>query len=251
MLSTDVHVPYNTPRYFGLIPAAGFGARMGCQTPKQYLDLHGKPMIYHAICGLLSNTRITAVFVVLAPDDEWWAQFDWHSFGARLQVLRCGGVTRAESVNNGLATMSCNDDDWVLVHDAARPNLTSNLIDCLLNTVGQETIGGLLAVPVADTLKHADINSCVVSTQDRANLWQAQTPQMFRRGTLHKALNQARARGHHITDEASAIEAMGLSPILVNSHSSNFKVTFPEDLRMAQAWLHSQLNSSENLGMLV
>ena len=220
--------------FFGLVPAAGCGARMNAPCPKQYLDIAGHPMIYHAIRGLLASARVHSVFVVLAANDEWWDGFDWQDFADRLTVLRCGGATRADSVANGLAAMSVADDDWVLVHDAARPGLTGALVDTLIASVENDPVGGLLAIPVADTLKRA-AGYRVASTQSRDGLWQAQTPQMFRRGLLLHALD---GRHHDVlTDEASAIEALGMSPLLVPSRSSNFKVTFAEDLALARAML--------------
>lgn len=223
--------------YVGLVPAAGCGARMGAERPKQYLDLVGHPMIYHAIRGLLSSAMISKVFVVLAPDDVWWNRFDWQMFGDRLVALRCGGATRADSVANGLAAMPVSDDDWVLVHDAARPCLTGALVDTMIDALGEDEVGGLLAVPVADTLKHS-AGQRVVATVPREGLWQAQTPQMFKRGLLLRA-----SFGRDVvapTDEASAVEALGMSPLLVASHSSNFKVTFPEDLVLARMLLESR-----------
>lgn len=218
-------------QYYGLIPAAGTGSRMGVDLPKQYLDINGQPMIYFAIRALIDSPHITRVFVVLAAEDMWWAKYDWSVFGDKLCVLRCGGATRALSVTNGLAAMECEGDDWVLVHDAARPCLTSAMIAMLINAVGHNEIGGLLAIPVADTLKRAQ-GQHVSATEPRAGLWQAQTPQMFRRAQLQQAL--ALDNGHEVTDEASAIEALGHAPLLVAADSSNLKVTYPNDLIMAR-----------------
>lgn len=221
--------------YYGLIPAAGIGARMGAGLPKQYLDLAGYPMIYHAVRVLATASRIAQVFVVLSTEDSHWENYDWSEFGNRVIVLRCGGATRAESVANGLAAMPVSADDWIVVHDAARPCLTTELIDCLLDAVTDDPVGGLLAIPLADTLKRGDGQSRISATEPRERLWQAQTPQMFRHGLLLRALNTGSALVH--TDEAGAIEVLGFAPLLVTANSSNFKVTFPDDLEMARAIL--------------
>ena len=217
--------------YYGLIPAAGTGSRMGVDLPKQYLDIAGQPMIYYAIRALAASPRITRVFVVLAADDVWWDGYDWSAFGTKLQVLRCGGATRADSVANGLAAMGADAQDWVLVHDAARPCLTGAMIARLIDEVGDSEVGGLLAIPVADTLKRAQ-GRHVSATEPREDLWQAQTPQMFRHAMLLQALSMD--SGFVPTDEASAIEALGHAPLLVAADSSNFKVTYPNDLTMAR-----------------
>lgn len=190
-------------------------------------------MIYHALKTLCAHPEITAVFVVLSPQDEHWNTFDWSSFGDKLQPLFCGGRTRAQSVLNGLLASGLELEDWVLVHDAARPCLGGQHLTHLLDELRNDEVGGLLAVPVADTLKRADAMQRVAHTESRAGLWQAQTPQMFRTGLLVQALETA----PNVTDEASAVEALGFSPRLVESDSSNFKVTYPQDLQMAELYL--------------
>jgi len=217
-----------------LIPAAGGGSRMGAETPKQYLPLLGKPLIWHALKALVSVAAIERVFVVLSPDDSLWDGYDWSDFAGRLIVLRCGGATRAESVTNGLRAMreQVAASDWILVHDAARCCLTPAHVDKLITEVGDDPVGGLLAVPVADTLKRAQENSRVAATVPRENLWQAQTPQMFRHGMLLDALERVPS----VTDEASAIEALGLQPKLVAADATNLKVTWPLDLQLA-GWI--------------
>ena len=222
-----------TDFYYALVPAAGFGSRMGHEIPKQYITLAGRPMIYHALSTLCAHPEITTVFVVLAPDDVQWKTYDWSAFGDKLQPLFCGGQTRAESVLNGLLASELELEDWVLVHDAARPCLTASQLSHLLNELRDDTVGGLLAVPVADTLKRADAQNRVLHTESRVGLWQAQTPQMFRTGLLLQALETASS----VTDEASAVEALGLYPKLVASDSSNFKVTYPQDMRLAELLL--------------
>lgn len=226
------------PDYYALIPAAGSGSRMGGLAPKQYLPLNGKPMIHYAVARLCASPQIAGVYVVLAPDDEMWEKYDWSSFAPKLSVLRCGGAERFESVCNGLEAIrqEVHPDDWVLVHDAARPCLSAELLNKLLDEVGDDTFGGLLAVPVADTLKRADGECRAVRTEPRTGLWQAQTPQMFRFGLLLRALSLLMGEGAIVTDEAQAVERMGFDAKLVASDSTNFKVTYPSDLKMAE-WL--------------
>ncbi len=219
--------------YIALIPAAGFGSRMGHEVPKQYLPLLGKPMIYHAIKRLSSTQEIKQVYVVLSPEDTMWKEYDWSAFTPKLKPLYCGGATRAESVLNGLKKIqeTIQANDWVLVHDAARPCLTSEHLDNLMQAIGDDETGGLLAVPVADTLKRADGQGRVKQTEPREGLWQAQTPQMFRYGLLVKALE---ALGTDTpTDEARAVEHLGFHPKLVACDSRNLKVTYPQDLQLA------------------
>lgn len=219
---------------YALIPAAGGGSRMGAEYPKQYLPLAGKPLIWYALKTLAGVPDIERVFVVLAPDDAHWDGCDWNEFSGRLTVLRCGGVTRAESVTKGLRAMRerVAANDWVLVHDAARCCLTIAHVEKLIAEVGADPVGGLLAVPVADTLKRAQDGQRVAATVAREGLWQAQTPQMFRHGMLLDALEYAPA----VTDEASAIEALGLRPKLVAADATNLKVTWPLDLQLA-GWI--------------
>ncbi|MDP1592672.1 MAG: 2-C-methyl-D-erythritol 4-phosphate cytidylyltransferase [Gallionella sp.] len=219
--------------FHALVPAAGFGARMGHDIPKQYLPLAGQPMIFHAINTLCSCSEIATVFVVLSPDDSLFHEFDWTPFGDKLQTLYCGGHTRADTVLNGLLASEIEPDDWVLVHDAARPCLTQAHLDKLIAELRDDAVGGILAVPVADTLKRADAQGRIAHTEERGGLWQAQTPQMFRVGLLAQALQHCSA----VTDEASAIEALGLHPRLVAGDSGNFKVTYPQDLRLAELLL--------------
>jgi len=221
-----------------LVPAAGFGARMGNELPKQYLPLAGEPMIFHALHTLCSCPQISTVFVVLAPDDTLFHSYDWTQFGDKLQPLYCGGARRAESVLNGLLASELEPDDWVLVHDAARPCLTQAHLAKLIDALREDAVGGILAIPLADTLKRADENGRIQRTESREHLWQAQTPQMFRAGLLAQALQQC----NNVTDEASAVEALGLKPKLVLSESSNFKVTYPQDLLLAELLLSQKGN---------
>jgi 2-C-methyl-D-erythritol 4-phosphate cytidylyltransferase len=240
--------------FHALVPAAGSGARMASERPKQYLPLAGHPMIFHALRTLCATARIDHVFVVLAADDAEWSRHDWSSLGPKLVPLFCGGATRADSVKNGLraAAGRVAEHDWVLVHDAARPCLATWHVDALINAVAGDGVtgggacddGGILAIPVADTLKHVGAVGAVAATDEvpaiaftvpRSGLWQAQTPQMFRHVYLRRALE-----GSHdmaaITDEASAMEAQGFRPRLVMGDATNLKVTYPLDLRLA-GWI--------------
>lgn len=207
---------------------------MGVGHPKQYLDIHGRPMLWHAIRAFERHPGITRVYVVLAAEDGWWADYDWSGF-AKLVALRCGGASRAESVANGLRAIrdEVDAEDWMLVHDAARPCLSRALLDKLLRELAGDEVGGILAAPVADTLKRAGAGGRIRETVPREHLWGAQTPQMFRHALLLRALEQA---GGAVTDEASALEFLGLSPRLVESDLTNLKVTYPRDLEVA-AWL--------------
>ena len=227
--------------YFALVPAAGSGARMGgdadAKIPKQYLPLAGHPLIFHAIATLCSLPRIKSVFVVLAPQDDEWSRHDWSAFGSKLVPLFCGGTTRAESVRNGLRATAAqaNAQDWMLVHDAARPCLAPWHVDALIDAIADDEVGGILAVPVADTLKHADAANRIDATMSRSALWQAQTPQMFRHAYLRRAL-ESHANLEGVTDEAGAMEALGFRPKLVAADATNLKVTYPLDLLLA-GWI--------------
>lgn len=202
-------------------------------------------MVAWAVEALLSHPKIEFVHVVLATADGWFDRFDWKPFAGRLQVSRVGGETRAQTVANGLAALAQDIDarDWVLVHDAARPCLTPALLDRLIESVSRTEDGGLLAIRVADTLKRADEAGRALATEPRAGLWQAQTPQMFRCGVLQRAL--AAAELSSITDESSAVERLGLKPLLVESTSENMKVTFPEDLQLAEVILNARRSNAK------
>jgi 2-C-methyl-D-erythritol 4-phosphate cytidylyltransferase len=222
------------PRYFALIPAAGVGARMGASSPKQYLKIGGKPMLRHTLDAFQSSDLIAHTFVVVSPDDPFIDAVAPHH---GVTVLRCGGASRMESVKNGLAVLAntLSSRDWVLVHDAARPGLTAELIEKLITATSDHDVGGLLALPVVDTVKRC-IDGEACGTVPRNGLWLAQTPQMFRFQLLREAL-QAATDPNSITDDASAVEALGLSPKLVEGHPRNLKVTLPEDIRIAEMYL--------------
>jgi 2-C-methyl-D-erythritol 4-phosphate cytidylyltransferase len=229
----------NLDRVFALIPAAGSGTRFAGGAPKQYAMLAGRPMLWHAVRAVCVPP-VETVFVVLAPDDKAFAGRDWSAFGGKVAPLYCGGESRRDSVYNGLiaAMGAMTPDDWVLVHDAARPCLPQADLASLIDQVKGDEIGGLLALPVADTVKRAAKDEAgaqrVAGTEDRAQLWLAQTPQMFRAGLLAQALRQASGP---VTDEASAVESLGLRPRLVAGSRENLKVTWPEDLAIAEAIL--------------
>ena len=230
-----------------LIPAAGSGSRMGSDVPKQYLQLLGLPLIAHCLETFIRSPRISSVHVVISAEDGDW-QKQPVSPSPRFFVHRCGGETRAASVLNGLAAMkNVADDDWVLVHDAARPGLTQALLDRLLDAVQDDAVGGLLAIPLADTLKRADSTQRIAATEPRAGLWQAQTPQMFRYALLKKALQNACAMpaNEAPTDEAQAVEALDLKPLLVPGELRNLKITYPQDLALAEAILMADRNKKE------
>jgi 2-C-methyl-D-erythritol 4-phosphate cytidylyltransferase len=222
-----------------LIPAAGTGTRVAGGEPKQYRWLAGKPMLWHAIRAVCVP-RVESVFVVLAVGDTLFARQDWSAFTGRLEPLYCGGATRRDSVYNGLVAMTgaLDADDWLLVHDAARPCLAAQDLHSLIGECENDAIGGLLALPAADTVKQAAKDEAgamrVAATLDRTQLWLAQTPQMFRAGLLAQALQKAPSG---VTDEASAVEALGLKPRLVAGSRDNLKVTYPEDFAVAESIL--------------
>jgi 2-C-methyl-D-erythritol 4-phosphate cytidylyltransferase len=236
------------PRYFALIPAAGVGARMAGTTPKQYLTLAGKPMLRHALDAFLASASIAHVFIVVsAGDDQIDAMLSLPLPG--VTVLRCGGASRMASVFNGLVAIQAQVGlhDWVLVHDAARPGLNPALIEKLIAGVEDDPVGGLLALPVVDTVKRAnsDIAARATATVARDGLWLAQTPQMFRYQLLHHALDCAPDAGA-ITDDASAVEALGLAPRLIEGHPCNFKVTLPLDIGIAEMYLAHHANNQDH-----
>jgi len=226
--------PAATPRCWALIPCAGTGSRAGAAGPKQYQPLAGRPMVMHTLAAFAEVPRIDQTLVVVSPQDTFFQSPQVQN--ASFIVANCGGSTRAGSVFNGLNALldeGAVAHDWVLVHDAARCLITPELINLLLDACLNDDVGGLLALPLPDTLKVA-MGGRVAATLPRADKWLAQTPQMFRLGSLMEALE---AVGESVTDESSAIEAMGLAPRLVTGSALNFKVTYPEDFALAQAVL--------------
>jgi 2-C-methyl-D-erythritol 4-phosphate cytidylyltransferase len=226
--------------YFALIPAAGVGARLAAGSPKQYLPVAGKPMIAHAFDAFMASESISHTYVVVSAGD---GQIDAVLPPAGVTALRCGGATRMETILNALRALAgvIADDDWVLVHDAARPGLTAALIARLIAAIGDDGVGGLLALPVVDTVKRVAASTAqaptVGATVARDGLWLAQTPQMFRYRLLVRALEAAEATPERITDDASAVEALGFAPKLVEGHPRNLKVTLPADIRIAEMYL--------------
>ena len=219
--------------HYALVPAAGSGSRFGGELPKQYLMLHGKPLLQHALDRLLAQFPLARLYVVLAPDDELFEAMI--TVTSNVIVLRCGGRTRGASVHNALSRMAGVDDDWIVVHDAARPCVDADSSLRLQRELANDDVGGFLALPVTDTLKRVDDDSRVVRTEPREGLWRAQTPQMFRFGVLRRAFGLPGLDG--FTDEAQAVERLGLKPRAVVGNAFNVKVTFPDDLALASAIL--------------
>lgn len=223
-------------RLHALIPCAGSGSRAGTEVPKQYQPVAGRPMVVHTLAAFAQVRRLASVLVVVAPGDDTLARLA--GLPPQVQVADCGGATRAASVLGGLRELrrrGAADGDWVLVHDAARCLITPDLIDRLIDACLDDPVGGLLAQPLADTLKHGP-EGRVTATLQREGHWLAQTPQMFRLAPLAQAIEAA---GGAVTDEAGAIEAAGGQPRLVPGSARNFKVTWPEDFALAQALLSS------------
>jgi 2-C-methyl-D-erythritol 4-phosphate cytidylyltransferase len=225
------------PAFWAVIPAAGVGARMAADRPKQYLLLGGLTILEHSLNCFLDHPQLKGLVISLAVDDPYWPTL---ACAADPRIQRAaGGLERADSVLNALLHLhgqGAHDDDWVLVHDAARPNLSRGDLDKLLSELADDPVGGLLAVPARDTLKRAGSNGRVAETVDRSFIWLAYTPQMFRLGALHRALADSLVSDVSITDEASAMEWSGQSPRLIEGRSDNIKVTRPEDLE----WLRQR-----------
>ena len=237
----SLHTP--TPiRFFTVIPCAGFGSRAGTATPKQYQSIAGLPMVVHTLKAFAGVQRLSMGVLVLSPDDVTMDSVLAMHPQTLFKTSRTGGATRAQSVLAGLRELlrqGANDTDWVLVHDAARCLVTPEQINLLIDACQNDAVGGLLAHKLADTLK-TEILGRVSETVDRSDKWLAQTPQMFRLGVLTKALEQAGAK---VTDEASALEALDLSPLLVPGNAQNFKVTYPEDFALAAAIFNSRFDA--------
>jgi 2-C-methyl-D-erythritol 4-phosphate cytidylyltransferase len=232
---TPTSASQDPPRLYALVPCAGVGERSGATGPKQYAPLAARSLVAHTLAALAGVQRLTTTLVVLSPQDEL---FETHVPGFAGWVSRDGGVTRAQTVANGLAALTAHgarDHDWVLVHDAARCLVRPEWIDALIDACIDDAVGGLLAQPLADTLK-AEQGGRATATIDRHAKWQAQTPQMFRLGLLRDALGAAA----HVTDEASAIEALGLAPKLVACGMENFKITWPQDFDLAERLLRTR-----------
>lgn len=223
-------------RYWAVIPAAGVGSRMQADRPKQYLPLHGKTVLEHTLARFFEHPQISGVVVALSEDDPWWQKLALHH--PKLFVA-LGGAERCHSVLNALnALMSQADEkDWVLVHDAARPCLRREDLDTLIESLHDHPVGGLLGLPVADTVKRTGNDDTVLETVPREHLWRALTPQMFRLGELRAALDSALEQGQLVTDDASAMELANRAPKMIEGHGDNIKITRPQDLRLAELYL--------------
>jgi 2-C-methyl-D-erythritol 4-phosphate cytidylyltransferase len=232
-------------RAVALIPAAGVGERAGSAAPKQFAHLNGEPMLAHTVRAFARCSAIEKIAIVVAPGMHTQHEHALKTLGTRassgsspaqfsdVAVLPVGGATRAASVLNGLRALNLPPDTWVLVHDAARPCITAAMITSLIEELNEDAVGGLLAIPVADTVKRADAEHRVAATVPRDALWLAQTPQMFKAGLLSAAYQT-----HTLaTDEAGAIEAAGHAPRLVRGSARNIKVTWPDDFALAERYL--------------
>ncbi len=228
----------HSTKFWAVVPAAGVGKRMNADRPKQYLDLAGKTVIEHTLLRLLQANVFTAVAVAISEEDPYWSEL---TVASHEKIIRAkGGKERADSVLSGLQSIrdQAADEDWVLVHDAARPCITSEDIQHLINTLVNDDVGGILALPSADTLKNV-LGNNIMGTLDRSHIWRALTPQMFRYGSLKSALELA-VGNPAITDEASALELQGLQPKIVEGRPDNIKITRPEDLALAHFFMEQQ-----------
>lgn len=243
---------YSNKRCHALLPTAGTGSRLGGELPKQFQLMAGKPMLVYALQAFLNSPQVETIWIGVSPafSDNSILQ-NIAKAKESIHIVPTGGPTRQETVRNTLAAMMKSgipEDDWVLVHDAARPGITPALIEKLINSVQSSNIGGILAVPLADTLKQADLDSVVAGniphserTIPRDHLWQAQTPQMFGLKRLHDAIENAIRLEADVTDEASAIELTGAKPLLIEGASRNFKVTHPTDWDLMQIILSASI----------
>ena len=226
--------------FYAIVPAAGVGRRMGGDQPKQYLPLLGKTVLEHTLATLLGEAQLQRIIVAVAAGDTRWhclSIFD----NPRIEVIE-GGKERSHSVLNALQYLAATAEpmDWVLVHDVARPCIAVSDIHRMVTQLAEDAVGGILAVPVSDTIKQLNGSGLIATTVDRRDLWQAQTPQMFRLELLREALSAALAKQQQITDEASAIELAGFSPKVVEGSRRNIKITRPEDLSLAEYYLQRE-----------
>ena len=231
------------PRYWAVIPAAGIGTRMEMTTPKQYLSLQGRPIMEHVLLRFCRHPDIAGIVVALAPEDPHWKTLS--VAGHEKISTTTGGVERCHSVLNGLRALPAVADanDWVMVHDAARPCVRREDIDALLEQLVDHPVGGLLGIPVADTMKRTDRDGNIIETVQRKGLWRALTPQMFRYEQLLQALQAALDQDKLVTDEAAAMEISGHMPRMVEGHADNIKITRPQDLVLAELFLRQQENA--------
>ena len=224
-------------QYWVAIPAAGVGKRVGADIPKQYLRIHDKTILEHTLDCFLGRADIAGIAIAIAADDGYWPELKLAQH--EKIIVAQGGVERFNSVCNALLALAdrAGTDDWVLVHDAARPCLSQKAIDRLINELGQHEVGGILGLPCRDTMKRANDDNEIVATVERVNLWHAQTPQMFRYEKLLYALQQVVEKNAMVTDEAMAIELQGFHPKLVEGHHENIKITHKDDLEQAKIYL--------------
>ena len=230
----------NKLEVWAVVPAAGIGSRMQADRPKQYLDLDGKTVIEQTLERLASHPRIKGIVISVAENDPWWSQCS-QDYSCPIHVVS-GGIERADSVLNALKqlTILTNDDPWVLVHDAARPCLRHQDIDSMLSVLSTHSVGGILGIPVNDTVKRANAKQEITETVSRQGLWRASTPQMFHLHALTQALQTAKQQQLIVTDEASAMELAGFQPMMVEGHADNIKITLPQDLALASLYLQQQ-----------
>ena len=228
---------------WAVVPAAGIGSRMEADRPKQYLDLDGKTVLEHTLQRLISHPRIKGIIVAIAQNDPWWPQISVAGNDPIHVVV--GGVERADSVFHALTELAkfADDDPWVLVHDAARPCLRHQDIDQMLDKLSNHPVGGILGIPVNDTVKRTNYEHEITETVERNGLWRASTPQMFHVHALKQALETAKEQQLKVTDEASAMELAGFQPLMVEGHSDNIKITVPQDLALASLFLQQQKGS--------
>ena len=226
-------------KYWAVIPAAGVGKRMQADRPKQYLALHGRTVLEHSLSRFLDHPQISGVVVAVTDGDPYWQDL---ALSHPKLFTASGGEERCHSVLDALQVLRQQADvnDWVLVHDAARPCLRREDLDHLIEVLSQHPVGGLLGLPVADTVKRTGADDMVIETVPREHLWRALTPQMFRLGELHEALDGALKNNQLVTDDASAMELAGKTPKMVEGHGDNIKITRPQDLALAQLYLAQQ-----------
>jgi len=230
----------NNPEVWAVVPAAGIGSRMQADRPKQYLELDGKTVIENTLQRLASHSSIKGIVIAVAESDPWWSQCS-QDYDCPIHIVS-GGNERADSVLNALKQLTTltNDDPWVLVHDAARPCLRHEDIDTMLSTLSTHSVGGILGIPVNDTVKRANAEQEIIETVSRQGLWRASTPQMFHLQALTQALQTAKQQQLIVTDEASAMELAGFQPMMVEGHADNIKITLPQDLALASLYLQQQ-----------
>jgi 2-C-methyl-D-erythritol 4-phosphate cytidylyltransferase len=229
------------PKYWAIVPAAGSGRRMAADMPKQYLPLQGSTVLEQALNTLFNCERIEGVVLALSATDDYWPEIAPRISGKNLACV-AGGSERCHSVLNAVHHLRgfAHGHDWVLVHDAARPCLRADDANALMEALADDSCGGLLGVPVSDTIKRLGADERVAATVERRDLWHAQTPQMFRLGLLHLSLERAVSQGRVVTDEAAAMELSGYRPRMIRGHADNIKITVPSDLALAEFYLRER-----------